>query len=261
MLISLRLLYGLVLLAPLLASAGNWQAQSGDRQLAVLELFTAEGCGQCPAAYDWLERLPQQGFGDDRLIVLSFHVDYLDQQKGWIDPFAQAEFSERQKQLARINLFNTVFTPEFFISGEVVYSWREHALTLIDFVADLRPQADIALAVAGSGQQLAIRGDIQVRGADNREHAKLYLAVTEDDVSSDVRGGDNAGRRFLHRHLVRSWIGPFELDASGTSRVETDVELDADWKRQDLKLVALVQNLDDGFVLQALSLPLAQAAR
>ena len=94
----------------------RWQASSGDKHTAVLELFTSEGCGLCPPAERWLY---QQQQAELDYIVLGFHIDYLNDKKGWVDAFAKPAFSERQKQLARLNRYQTIYTPEFVLSGEL----------------------------------------------------------------------------------------------------------------------------------------------
>jgi len=243
---------------PMLAVAESWQAKSDDKQKAVVELFTAEGCGLCPAADRWVHKLSEQGITDEQTIVLGFHVDYLNDKKGWIDKFAKPLFSDRQRQLAKLNLYQTVFTPEFFISGEVVHNWRGHGIEAIEFINSFDSEADITLHADKTGQQLKITSDVVVEGNENRQHAKLYLAVTEDNILSEIRGGDNIGATFNHQNLVRRWLGPFDLDVDGQTQVDTQLELAADWKQQDLTIVAIVQNLYDGYALQGLSMPLTE---
>ena len=245
------------LLLPMLSHAASWQAHSGDKQIVVMELFTAEGCGLCPAADRWVEALPEAGIGDERLIVLNFHIDYLDEKKAWIDRFASPVFSERQRQLSRLNLFQTVFTPEFFISGEVLHMWREHGIEAIDFVNSFEPEASISLRVDRDRVLLNIAADITVTGDENRQYSKLYLAVVEDNLHSEIHGGDNIGAVFNHQNTVRRWLGPFDLNADGQTHIATSLPVDREWKMDDVKLVAVVQNLYDGYILQGLSLPLS----
>ncbi len=249
-------LFVLLLLLTPLVWAQNWQARSGETQKAVLELFSAEGCGLCPAAYRWVDNLPKEGYGPDKVIVLSFHVDYLNHQKRWVDKFASPVFSDRQRQLARLNLYKTIYTPEFVISGEVVHSWRQHAKAIIDAVNGFKPEAQIMMSAKQTGQTVAVTHHVTVTGTENRQYSQLYLAVVENNVTSRVRGGDNAGAIFHHQHLVRQWLGPFSLDPSGHSTVTEKIGLDKTWNRAQLSLVAIVQNLNDGFVLQGLELPL-----
>jgi hypothetical protein len=246
----------LLCLLPTVLFAQTWQTQSTDTQIAVLELFTAEGCGLCPAADSWVETLPDQGITDNNLIILGFHIDYLDDKKGWIDRFASPIFSERQRQLARLNLYQTVYTPEFVISGEIIHNWEKYVKDVVKAVNGFTPEAQIGLAVSQDNNQLTVNTSLKIDGTENRQFSVLYLAVTEDNIISKVGGGDNAGATFNHQHLVRKWLGPFKLNNNGETTVSTDIKLDEAWHRDNLKLVAVVQNLNDGFVLQGLSLPL-----
>ncbi|MEC9413003.1 MAG: DUF1223 domain-containing protein [Pseudomonadota bacterium] len=239
-----------------LAYAVDWQAKTTDKHLVVIELFTAEGCGLCPAAERWVRQLPQKGLTDKDVVILNFHVDYLDQKKGWVDKFASPVFTDRQKQLARLNLFQTVYTPEFFISGEVLHDWRAHGLEAINFVSEFKPEADISLKAKQHKNSLSVHSRVSVEGDENKQYSQFYLALTENNVISEVRGGDNAGATFNHQHLVRKWLGPFKLDANGKADMTTEVALEKSWKLADMSLVAIVQNMENGYVLQGLALPL-----
>jgi len=255
----LMLLLGpLCLLSGSALHAQSWQASSADSVVAVLELFTSEGCGLCPAADKYVNSLADKGIDDNNLIVLGFHIDYLNSRKGWIDQFAKAEFTARQEQLAHLNRYQQIFTPEFVVSGETVHSWREQLLDVIGFLNNYQSDVAIALQVDQNADQLTVETTVNVSGEDNRQHSVLYLAVTEDNVFSEVRGGDNAGRDFTHQNLVRGWYGPFSLDAAGESHLNETIELATEWQLEQLKVVAVVQNLSDGYVLQGLALPLSK---
>ena len=66
----------------------------------LVELFTSQGCSSCPPAERFLGQLPALGFGRDRVIPLTFHVDYWD-HLGWPDPFARPAWTARQDWYAR----------------------------------------------------------------------------------------------------------------------------------------------------------------
>lgn len=253
-----RHIVALFFLLPSLTLAQTWQAQSGDMQLAVLELFTAEGCGLCPAADRWVEQLPQQGIDDNHMVVLGFHVDYLDDKKGWIDRFASPVFSERQRQLARLNLYQSVYTPEFVVSGEVIHNWRQYVKEVVKAVNGFKPEAHIDMQVTQHADALAVDTKVTVTGDANQQFSTLYLAVTENNIESKIGGGDNAGATFHHQNLVRKWLGPFELNPAGYTELATQISVDADWDINNCSIVAVVQNLEDGFVLQGLKLPLVK---
>ena len=64
-------------------------ARSGPQTVAILELYTSEGCNSCPPADDWVRALSAKGFTLDRVVPLGLHVDYWN-ELGWPDRFAQA---------------------------------------------------------------------------------------------------------------------------------------------------------------------------
>jgi hypothetical protein len=58
------------------ALAGECSAKSSARRVALLELYTSEGCSSCPPADEWVSKLPSKGLTSDRVVPLAFHVDY-----------------------------------------------------------------------------------------------------------------------------------------------------------------------------------------
>ena len=80
---------------------------------AVVELFSSQGCGNCPKANQNIRTLAERS----DVIALTYPVgiwDYL----GWDDTFAKPEFSERQKAyVARLKL-REPYTPQMVIDGE-----------------------------------------------------------------------------------------------------------------------------------------------
>src|ERR1700675_951558 len=81
------------------AHAADCSLHSPPHRVAVLELYTSEGCSSCPPADRWLSSLPQRGVTPDNAVLLAFHVDYWN-QLGWPDRFSQPGFSQRQRVIA-----------------------------------------------------------------------------------------------------------------------------------------------------------------
>lgn len=256
MLIKLKNLLFLMVLLPTVVFAQTWQAESGDTQLAVLELFTSEGCGLCPEADRWVHRLPEQEITDENLIVLGFHIDYLNDSKGWVDRFSSPVFSARQRQQAQLNLYQTVYTPEFVVSGEVIHNWKKHVKDIVHAVNGFEAEARIKLNVTEQNNELVIKSNIFVKGDENKQFSKLYLALSENDIINEVKGGDNAGATFNHQNLVRTWLGPFDLNEKGETELNSVIKINNEWNMEKVSIIAVVQNLEDGFVLQGLKLAL-----
>ncbi len=111
---------GVTILAPSSDSAANCVAASGPQRVAVLVLYTSEGCDSCPPADKWVSELPARKFSGDRVLPLAFHVDYWN-HLGWTDPFAQAAFSARQRQQSNRRGVNFVVTPQLLLNGQGDY--------------------------------------------------------------------------------------------------------------------------------------------
>ena len=69
-----------LLLASLLAlpayAAKPIVVDSSERQTAVVELYTSEGCSSCPPADKWLSKLVTTEQSDLDILALAIHVDY-----------------------------------------------------------------------------------------------------------------------------------------------------------------------------------------
>jgi hypothetical protein len=240
---------------PAIAAAAQCSAVSGERRVPLLELYTSEGCDSCPPADHWLGALPARGYGSDRVVALAFHVDYWN-YLGWVDPFAQKRFTERQRHVAARSQSRVVYTPQFTLNGR---DYRRGALR-DDFgerIASLhrqKPQAALQLALATAPDSVAVSGSATIADAGERSLAQTWLALYENNLATDVKAGENRGKRLAHDFVVRDITGPLPVDAQGRVSLEHRFAVDARWKLRDLAVAAFVQNVKTGDVLQALAL-------
>ena len=233
-----------------LASQADCVARSGAKTVALVELYTSEGCSSCPPADKQLTTLRATLGADAEAIALALHVGYWD-YIGWKDPFAQKSFAERQNWLVHTSQNRVVYTPQFFVNGSEMRSWHTGLRSEVQRVNKQAPLADIQLQAKLDG-----RGGLGIQAqASTREPvtgAVLYLALTESGLVSKVTRGENGGVTLAHDHVVREWLGPFSLDATG-ARVQPRIVLQNQWNPARLNLVAFVQDQRSGQVLQALS--------
>ena len=111
-----RLSLVLILLA-MLTTQGNAAEKPDAAGVAVIELFTSQGCSSCPPADRLLSRLASDPRYAGKVIPLSFHVDYWN-YIGWTDPFSSADFSQRQRAYAqRAFRSHRVYTPQVVVNG------------------------------------------------------------------------------------------------------------------------------------------------
>jgi hypothetical protein len=227
-------------------------AMSGDRAVAVIELYTSEGCDSCPPADRWLGGLK---LDPGSAVALAFHVDYWD-RLGWQDRFASAAYTRRQYEQAGRQREELVYTPQILLQGREFVTWRDgtRAAAALAAIGAKRPKANIEL-VAQRADRDSLLVDLRVSVPDTRDrtNAVVAVALTQDGLSSEVKAGENAGKRLTHEHVVRAWTPDLPLGAGGELRKSVRLPLPGD--HGPLSIVALAEDRTTGEVLQALALP------
>ncbi len=224
-------------------------AASGPARVALLELYTSEGCSSCPPADRWVSQLKAQGFSANQVIPLSLHVDYWD-YIGWRDPFANPGFSSRQRQMARLAGSGVVYTPQITINGRDFRNWYSSG-------SFNRQLETLKQAPASANLQLKLskttpdRVDTSVSVSGKKENLVLYLALYENDLWSSVNAGENTGVKLHHDYVVSEWRGPLRV---GDAPLQQSLPFKAEWQAGKTGVVAFLQNSVSGEVVQALQL-------
>lgn len=240
------------------ADCAALRVQSPPHTVAVVELYTSEGCNSCPPADRWLSHTPAD---TQHWIPLALHVDYWD-GLGWKDSFGRAAFSERQRALGDATHAPTIYTPEVFVSGRELRRWADRT----DFsraiaARNAQPStADIALdATATSTPRAALqtraRFTLRPRAGNDSSPTVAWIALTQNNLVSHPSGGENGGVELRHDHVVREWIGPIRLTGAST-QWQGDIPLPANAHPTDVSVVALIERPRDAEILQAVSAPL-----
>ncbi len=234
------------------AQAATCQATSAKNTVALVELYTSQGCSSCPPADRWLSQLPSR-VDANRAVPLALHVGYWD-YIGWKDPFAKREFNDRQSQLAALNRSNTRYTPGVFVQGRETNWSSSGAFDAQLRAVNQRPAAaTITLdKVETRGGKVDVRASAELAAPNSAKNPRLIVALVQNGISTKVTAGENRGETLANDRVTRAWSGPLPL---GTRTVSLEVPLTA---ARDLALVAFVE--DDTGVLQALQLPLASCS-
>lgn len=200
------------LAACLLAAAiGAWGAdsaktafQSGPGRVALIELYSSEGCSSCPPADQWLSTLASaKGLWTD-FVPVAFQVDYWN-RLGWPDPLSSPEFTRRQRAYAQSWGNDGVYTPGLVRNGR---EWRDWG----------GPPPEKSNAAAGA-LEASVEGRFNVRiGYRPEGGAKgpwtAHAALLAMGIESDVRAGENSGRKLRHDFAAVDYThGP--LDGAG----------------------------------------------
>jgi hypothetical protein len=230
---------------PLAVPAAECRARSGDTTNALVELYTSEGCSSCPPADRWLATLA----GSRGVVPIAFHVHYWD-YIGWKDPFADPRYTERQSDLAKAIGANMVYTPQVMLSGRDFRGWRDaaEAREAIGKVNGVPSRAAIEIdsrVVKGE----AVRGSVTAKLVPNlkADDLALVVAVTQNGLASLPTAGENKGAKLAHSFAARDYLVSRSLTAS------FDFKARPDWDFSRLAIVAFVQNVKTGQVLQAMN--------
>jgi len=223
---------------------------SGDRQTAVVELYTSEGCSSCPRADRWLEKLvtaPQQ---DLDLLALAFHVDYWD-HLGWKDRFSNVDYTKRQRVLGANNRQRTIYTPEFFVNGKEA---RGSGNILNKIQQTNQQPASITLQLTVSREQSELVVAVQTPSElDNGEPIHHRYLVYENKLSTDVKRGENSGKVLRHEQVVRYMSPAQSLQAENQHRIA----IDPAWQAENVGIAVLVTSVGAHRYLQAVHTPVA----
>jgi hypothetical protein len=212
---SLRFLYsGLLLSFVLVPHLGNRSAAAAKastspvpqsdasqvRQPVLVELFTSEGCSDCPPADELLARLDATQFVPSaHVIVLSEHVTYWNHD-GWVDPYSLDEMTQRQSWYVNRFHLDSAYTPQAVVDGAAQVIGNDGAaLTHAISAAAQKTKPDLRIEGAswdGDTIGFAVKAPEGLRGV-------LSVALAEDATSSAVGRGENAGRTLHHVAVVR----------------------------------------------------------
>jgi hypothetical protein len=244
------------------AAAALWPAWSGaecraaspHQTVALIELYTSEGCDSCPPADRWLSAL-DLGAPATRAVALAFHVDYWD-RLGWHDRFGNAIFTERQYEQMRRRHAAFVHTPQVLLQGTEFSRWRDASQPVAALARiNARPARATIEVVAQpvDGSTAAIDLYVRVPQIRDRVHAAIAVALTQSRLASDVKAGENAGKQLVHDHVVRAWQAGAPIGVAGELRQHFTLPLPTD--RGPLEIVAFAENTVTGDVLQTLAMP------
>ncbi|MFN0010231.1 MAG: DUF1223 domain-containing protein [Phycisphaerales bacterium] len=212
-----------------LAATSTTAPDAGPKEsppgVAVVELFTSEGCSSCPSAERVLNDLhASNAKKGGHVYTLAFHVDYWN-HLGWPDRFATEAFTARQRTYAD-RLGSGVYTPQMVVNGAA------------EFVGSDRGRADAEIARA-LATPAAVPLTFEVQAGDAATGARpvaihapagaglgVAAALTHSGLSTSVKRGENSGRALTHDGVVRAFATG-TLDKEGRATVRLALAADA----------------------------------
>jgi hypothetical protein len=236
------------------AVSGAEPKATNSRKKALVELFTSQGCDMCPAADRLLAGL---GYGPDRVVRLSFHVDYFNDP--WKDPFSEAAYSQREMAYnGALNRNDLYFTPMMMIDGRHPMLGSDQPKAQAALMNVLRDQPGVLLSLdlartdgSPSKRTLKLKATAVAVEAEGRD-LLVGAAVFENPTTTRVPAGENAGKTLIEHYTVRKFdYQKVQLDRSRPADLSFPLELPPDARPERCGVAAFVQDWLKGKVHQA----------
>ncbi len=228
----------------------GWYADSFERRV-LIEEFTTEECPNCPRAINTLQQCVNAGYGDQMTIVahhVGFYTDWLtvEEDKAYLwffDPTGKEGTYAPAVMLDRTVLEGSsvpVNSIGYFAEFEPVLKKAIEipSFVKVDVASEIRE--DDLLNVTVNMEQMPIFGIVS-----NDPRVTIYLI--EDEIPHRAQAGISSDS-FTHSHVFRAcltdlWGDPIEWTGNQAVKV-CSLPLDETWKRENLSVVAFVNEYD-----------------
>lgn len=212
--------------------------------IAVMELFTSQGCSSCPPADELLSqnilKAEQEG---KNIYALSFHVDYWN-RLGWSDPFSDKKYSDRQSSYAAVLNPGSVYTPQLIVNGrrEFVGSDKSSLATALAVALKKPAIAGFKKLVISLPDGKSPHVHFELEGEFAQSDVRLALVALKEITS--VQRGENGGQTLTNEYVVRQFIAvkaaaigeaifaPFPVPAAGNRTIIAFIQ-----RKDDLEII------------------------
>src|SRR6201996_9587422 len=205
---QIRLVFAIslaLLAAPLesYAASPDGSINASPSSVAIVELFTSEGCSSCPPADSLLRQINLKQTNAGQLIVgISVHVTYWN-NLGWKDPYSSPVFTDRQSVYASRLSPEGPYTPQMVVNGRDQFVGSNGGM-LERALADTRRQTHIDLRILSSAPSPSAL-DVKFSVSGSFSKGLDIVAVLADDADrSNVLRGENNGRLLEHVSVART---------------------------------------------------------
>ncbi len=181
------------------SSAGTFEP------IAVIELFTSQGCSSCPPADKLLtETIAAAKISGKKIFALSFHVDYWN-RLGWTDPFSSSDYSQRQNNYASAFNLGGAYTPQMIVNGNTQFVGSDKNQLIKALTKALNTKAAINFkSLNAMYNNKTIKVQYALEG--NAAAGQLNFALISFRENTLVKRGENGGHILINENVVRQWI-------------------------------------------------------
>ena len=184
------------------SATGQTPGHERPGSAVIVELFTSEGCSDCPPADAVLRQIDLKQTRAGQLIVgISEHVTYWN-NLGWTDPFSAPEFTEQDVYASRMSPEGP-YTPQMVVNGREQFvggDIGELQRALGDEAR--RPRVNLSiLSTTPSSSGLDVTFSTE---GEMSKPLDIVAVLTDDADQSNVLRGENGGRLLQHVSVARS---------------------------------------------------------
>jgi hypothetical protein len=170
-------------------------------------------------------------------------------RKGWKDAFSNEEYTTRQQKYSVLLHDYSIYTPQVIINGNKEFVGTRYQ--------DLQFEIEQQLArTTGSLIDLTFK-NVTEKGVtvsytcSKTDDQTLYLALVQQEATTIVKGGENAGRLLQHRNIVR------ELKACNRSSGTNLFKFPHGISAKQCIVIGFLQNTETGTITGARALNIA----
>jgi hypothetical protein len=199
-------------------AAGQTSGQERPNSAVIVELFTSEGCSDCPPADAMLREINLKQTRAGQLIVgISEHVTYWN-NLGWRDPYSAPVFTERQTVYASRLSPEGPYTPQMVVNGREQFVGSD-VDALQRALGDEARRTHLELSILSTTPSSSGL-DVKFSMAGEMSRPLDIIAVLTDDADqSNVLRGENDGRLLQHVSVARSLVRVATVRGDGQQSV------------------------------------------
>jgi hypothetical protein len=189
---------------------------SGPARVALIELYTSEGCSSCPPADQWLGDLRKKSGLWKDFVPVEFHVNYWD-NLGWKDRLSSPAFTAREYAYASAWNSQNVYTPCFVRDGvEWRPSWGNAG-------GQGAPVGLLSVDVGPDGTCSVVFSPGPAAASSPDGRYVVHMAYLGGGLSSKVTAGENLGYTLTHEFVVLAYSEELMAQDQGSPTLRASV--------------------------------------
>lgn len=212
--------------------------ESGANRVHLLELFTSQGCSSCPPAEAWLSNWSDDKRLWSEVVPMAWHVNYWD-YIGWEDPFANSDWTQRQRSYEQSRAIPHLYTPNFVVDGT---DWRGYFKRQTLELETVEIQTQLSASIDSFGM---IKADVTSLNYE-QEQLNIFVAIMGVGSSTKVIRGENRDRTLGNDFVVLKLTNLSFSDKRWQGKL--DLTIDPEFERM---AVALWAEDETGHIIQA----------